>query len=375
MIEHALRDFPQAPGNPAAIYYDEAQDGSALELALLKQWAASTAHTRVVGDDFQAIYLWRGASVQDFLAFSPPEKRTVLAQSYRLPRAVHAVSQAWASHIRIGQFKEYAPRDADGLVVFRRLPLRLPDSWISEVAERAEHQSVMLLATCRYMLDRTVAVLKARGIPFHNPYKPDSPWNPLGDRGETCPARRLMSYLAVATRASHGWSWNDLYRWTEHLRAEKLTRHAKAKLSEMKGETALAPYAETRQLLGDEACNAGEWGNLEWFEDALKPAKRESFAYPLTIVRKHGAVRLKHHIDHVQGRVGTGLMVGTIHSAKGGEADVVYLWPELSRAGYESYTGPLRDDVLRAMYVGMTRAREELVLCQQESLTAVDWRV
>jgi superfamily I DNA/RNA helicase len=62
------------------------------------------------------------------------------------------------------------------------------------------------------------------------------------------------------------------------------------------------------------------------------------------------------------------IIVGTIHSAKGGEADVVYLFPDLSRAGsrnYERY-GPLRDSVIRLFYVGMTRARDTLYICPQE---------
>ncbi|HUX78338.1 MAG TPA: ATP-binding domain-containing protein, partial [Alphaproteobacteria bacterium] len=60
------------------------------------------------------------------------------------------------------------------------------------------------------------------------------------------------------------------------------------------------------------------------------------------------------------------ITIGTIHSVKGGEADVVYLYPDISvaaatermiGAGQES-----EDSLLRLFYVGMTRAYEELVL-------------
>jgi superfamily I DNA/RNA helicase len=57
--------------------------------------------------------------------------------------------------------------------------------------------------------------------------------------------------------------------------------------------------------------------------------------------------------------------VGTIHSVKGGEADVVYLFPDLSQAGAAQYAsmGTARDAVIRQFYVGATRAREKLYVC------------
>ena len=65
--------------------------------------------------------------------------------------------------------------------------------------------------------------------------------------------------------------------------------------------------------------------------------------------------------------------MGTIHSVKGGQADVVYLFPDLSRAGDEQYqcVGAARDAVVRLFYVGVTRARQTLYICQPESHRAV----
>jgi ATP-dependent exoDNAse (exonuclease V) beta subunit len=44
----------------------------------------------------------------------------------------------------------------------------------------------------------------------------------------------------------------------------------------------------------------------------------------------------------------------------------VYLFPDLSTSGYECWAGkrPDRDSVRRLMYVGMTRAKESLVICE-----------
>ena len=67
------------------------------------------------------------------------------------------------------------------------------------------------------------------------------------------------------------------------------------------------------------------------------------------------------------------VVVGTIHSVKGGQADVVYLFPDLSQAGAAQYerSGPPCDSVIRLFYVGVTRAREALYICQRETSMAV----
>jgi superfamily I DNA/RNA helicase len=53
------------------------------------------------------------------------------------------------------------------------------------------------------------------------------------------------------------------------------------------------------------------------------------------------------------------IWIGTIHSVKGGEADVVYLAPGFTSRAWHM-TPP--DDLHRLIYVGVTRAREELVI-------------
>ena len=78
--------------------------------------------------------------------------------------------------------------------------------------------------------------------------------------------------------------------------------------------------------------------------------------FPLAIAKKLGPLSLK---------MTPKVIIGTIHSVKGGEADVVYLFPDLSMAGYREWIAPGdgHDSVVSQFYVGMTRAREVLVLC------------
>ena len=52
---------------------------------------------------------------------------------------------------------------------------------------------------------------------------------------------------------------------------------------------------------------------------------------------------------------------------------MVYLFPDLSRASDAQYQtmGTPRDSVVRLFYVGVTRARDTLYICQPESHQAV----
>ena len=80
--------------------------------------------------------------------------------------------------------------------------------------------------------------------------------------------------------------------------------------------------------------------------------------FPIAIVRSSGAEALT---------LEPKIVIGTIHSVKGAQADIVYLFPDLSKAGMMEWNGQrgqlYKDSVVRQMYVGMTRAKEELVIC------------
>lgn len=61
------------------------------------------------------------------------------------------------------------------------------------------------------------------------------------------------------------------------------------------------------------------------------------------------------------------IQVGTIHSAKGREADNVLLLTGMTRRPWESYMhgGAIADEERRVWYTGITRARQRLVLVRE----------
>ena len=90
------------------------------------------------------------------------------------------------------QTKEYLPRDAEGDVQQLHRGHYKYREPVCDHVERylAAGKSVMFLATCSYMLEPLKAVLRARGLPFHNPYRiKRKDWNPMASVG------RLLAYL------------------------------------------------------------------------------------------------------------------------------------------------------------------------------------
>ena len=105
----------------------------------------------------------------------------------------------------------------------------------------------------------------------------------------------------------------------------------------------------------------------EWLRDHLLPEPRKRMDYAFQICDRSGVRALT---DKPK------VIVGTIHSVKGAEAEVVYLSPDLSRRGYEEWMGmpEQRDVVRRVFYVGMTRSSERLVLLgRSEKVAFIEW--
>ena len=88
------------------------------------------------------------------------------------------------------------PRPEDGNVHrLSRGGYRSPEYGILKTAERhlAQGKSIMMLASCSYMLRPVIAVLRKNGIPFHNPYrKANGFWNPLRTGSRQSAANRTL---------------------------------------------------------------------------------------------------------------------------------------------------------------------------------------
>lgn len=379
LIEIGYQDFSAAPRYPSVGFFDEAQDFTRLQVSLIRKWAHEMDYILLAGDDDQMLYDFTGATPDVMLDPPIPDKlRKVLERSYRVPRAIHRVSEQWIKQLTIREPKVYEPRDEEGSAVFRAgLKYSAPERLVEQVADNISFdgsKSVMILASCSYMLRPVIERLRKVGIPFWNPYrKTRGDWNPLARRkGSVSASERLEAFAVPSAYDPRVWSIEQLNKWIQVLASKGLLKYQAKDLIELYADekrntpkdaeeydALIMSLFETEEALRVLDMLSGS-PDLDWFMQHLSNAKKRAFEYPLRILKNSGVKALT-EVPRVT--------VGTIHSVKGGEADIVYLLPELSMAGMREWTKSSagRDAIIRQFYVGMTRARERLIVCNTDS--------
>ncbi|MDY0251445.1 MAG: ATP-dependent helicase [Pseudomonas sp.] len=350
--------------------FDEVQDFTPVQLKLIRRWAKYMEWILMAGDDDQTLYSFTGATPEAFL--NPPvgeEFKRVLRQSYRVPTKVLHLANRIIAKIRVREPKEYRPRDHDGKIFTSNATWKKPDNVIPVIKGYvAEGKRVMVLATCSYMLGPLIAQLRDRGIPFSNIYKANrGDWNPIRKRqtGNAGAYGRLCAYMAPQGAEFQGvrlWTPGQLESWTEPIRVDgNFQRGAKSKLREMCKTKELAPevvLGAMLEALSEEAFDNAVSFDLEWFLSQITPAKQKAYDFPSRVYKECG-------LDGPE--MAKMCTVGTVHSVKGAESDVVILFPDISLRGAQHYAmrqGEQFEQILRQFYVGVTRTRDILVLCQ-----------
>lgn len=371
LIELCIQNVSVAPGEPRVLFLDEAQDFSRLELELARKWAQHAEMLVIAGDPDQAIYGWRGADASNFVSPEIPESHyRKLEQSFRVPKKPHRVALDWIRQIKERRDVPYRPREEEGSVESIQQVFHHPDFIFRDAEPHlAAGKTVMFLATASYLLKPLIGFMREQGIPFHNPYvEKRGDWNPLRSRrGSTNIASRLKSFLYG------GWleDPSELRAWLEmlkldHFRADKNV--SKQFLAELKGPISIE---QLQGVFHEDALKKALGTDLEWLREGLLKefaagSRASAFDYVCRIAKRYGDTALGEKPQ---------VIVGTIHSVKGGEADVVYVFPDLSKAAGDEYfrTPEGQAAAIRVMYVAFTRAKERLVLCAPASSRCVDF--
>jgi superfamily I DNA/RNA helicase len=373
MVQLALLERDCAPGNPQAGFFDEVQDFSRLELKLAQQWASHMEVAIFAGDDDQCIYTFRGSDPEEFFKLKDTTHRT-LSQSYRLPHEVLNTALAYLCGMVSPSYRQnklFKPRAPGGVVRVER-DMNLGKHGTSATVDLAveyasKGKEVMILASCGYMLRGIITALRSRGIPFHNPHRPSNRvWNPLAVSGKC-----MKAFLEPQT------SWPQVWCWLDALSSKKtgLTLGSKKLVREL--ITDGARYNEdtlTAMFSNKDARARIQLGDPLFLVENAKRTHEDGLQYALRVLKT----------SPITARDDPLITVGTIHSVKGGETDVVLLAPDISprvRSLITQCDGPVLADLYRqqarVFYVGMTRAREVLHLLSplgdRRRYPAVSW--
>jgi len=309
-------------------FVDEAQDLSPIQWDIAHLLDKKSKRMYCAGDDDQAIYRWAGADVDQFISLDGGSE--TLSQSYRIPFVIHELAERVVSRIGKRFLKDYRPK-VDEYGSIRRI-------FSVEEIDMSEG-SWLILAQAGYQLQPVASELKSSGYLFNNRGNRSisekisdavNGWEQLrkGKEVTGAVARKIYSYMSTKDRVKRGFK----------------TINGVEDMDFVKLETLVADHG----LLATQ--------DMVWHV-AMDRIPENDRAYIIAMLRRGERFNGEPRIT-----------VSTIHGAKGGEADNVVLFTDLSPAAEEQMNiNP--DDTHRVFYVGVTRAKQSLFIVEPQDFT------
>jgi len=348
---------------------DEFQDITTLQYGVYDEWKPHVESVLIAGDDDQVVYAWQGAD-PNLLLDEDVDDDVVLPNSYRLPSRILNVVNTQISHIEKRQDKDLKPRKEGGSVEAVRSPSMLDlVRNVRMTVDQDDDGSVMCLFRARYQMFQFMDEFIGEGIPF----------TALTDQRMW--TDRLQGYVDAIEALDEG---------------EPIDGLQARRLGEMLADSAFGTgerddYFDAFEALED-AEGVEDLTDLEVapeFVDEHAPFAPgpRSAADMLTRVSNFQERSVDAYFSgDYRGTDPNRVRVGTIHSAKGREADHVFVATDLTEKvveqmaasvedpeavpGEEAFTKrsdpipTMTDNERRVFYVGMSRARERLVLLE-----------
>ena len=347
---------------------DEFQDITTLQYDVYEEWKPHMERVLIAGDDDQVVYAWQGADPQ--LLLNEGGDDVILDTSHRLPSRILNTVQHEVRHIEERQEKNLSPRKEGGTVEAMSHPSMLDLARDVRRTVNSEDESVMVLFRARYQMFRFIDEFITEGMPF----------------------RTMTDQRMWTDRLT------DYVRGIEAIHAdEPLTGLQARRLADMLDDTAFG--SNDRDALFDAVDDRQEAEGVDDLTELYvdpgfveehapfvpDPAAAAEMVRKVTKFQKK-SMKAYFASGQYAGMDPSQVRVGTIHSAKGREADHVYVGTDLTEKvveqmaatvpdptaveGVEEFTKTtspvptLTDNERRVFYVGMSRARERLVLLE-----------
>ena len=308
-------------------FLDEAQDLSNLQWDIAHILDAHSERMYAAGDDDQAIYRWAGANVDHFINL--PGGSETLSQSYRVPSEVHKIAEGVVRRITRRFPKRYEPRGEPGNVA------RINTINALDMTQG----SWLILSQAGYQLQPVANDLKSNGYLFnYRGHRSISEkisdavngWEQLrkGKEVSAETVRKIYGFMSTGDRVKRG------FKKLPGLDDQDMVN--------------MQDLIVNHGLLADT--------NMIWSE-AMDKLPETDRAYITALLRRgekfNGIPRIT---------------ASTIHGSKGGEADNVVLFTDLSPAADEQMRiNP--DDMHRVFYVGVTRTKQNLYIVDAEDVS------
>jgi len=348
---------------------DEFQDITTLQYDVYEEWKPHMDRVLIAGDDDQVVYAWQGAD-PNLLLDADRDEDIVLPNSYRLPSRVLSVVNQEIRHIDTRQEKDLRPRKEGGTVEGIDSPsmLDLARNVRYTIEQGDDDETIMILFRARYQLFRFIDEFLPLGMPF----------SALTDQRMW--TDRLTQYVRAveALNAEEKLDGLEARRLADMLQDSAFGTNDRDELFDYIDELEEGSDADDLTELRVDPDTIAEFAPFAPGTDSAGDMLRKVTSFQRNSVEAYfdGEYR---RMDPSRVRI------GTIHSAKGREADHVFVATDLTEKvveqmaasvddksvpGVEEFTSRtdpvpiLTDNERRVFYVGMSRARERLVLLE-----------
>jgi superfamily I DNA/RNA helicase len=329
MIERAIDeiDFPELD----VLILDEAQDFTPLQWSVLYKMAENSKRIYLAGDDDQGIYQWNGADSKYFTTYFPGRK-VVLRKTRRFGKAIHHFTEIIRRGILNSEEKEYLPDETKQGSVKRYLNFREIDF--------NQQGTWYILGRVNRVVNELRMAAKEAGLYFGD------------NKGNKSFDRKQWQAIKAWTAISNGKTINKsdaemMYRYIRDIEKDAFRTE-----TFWIGEPDFKTYTfETLK----EWCGLivpDEKKNKEWWWILRRNFTSRQKIYFIRLLKRYGQKQLNDEPT---------IIIDTIHSVKGGEADHVVL---ASKNDYASdfYRKNKEDQSgeRKVYYTGASRAKNSL---------------
>ncbi|MFP3257091.1 MAG: AAA family ATPase [Candidatus Nanopusillus acidilobi] len=330
------------------IEIDEAQDMRPIMWAIAKKWEEKVEKMIFAGDDDQNLYFYDGADVRYLLDYRKKAETYHLGKSYRIPKNIHKVAMSTIKNVNTREPKEFQPNEESGSVVY-----------FSDLHPAIEYFSKLqgskfILARSSYFIMKISDMLQSMNIPFGviNPHhKMFSPYTYLDFK---------MANAFINFPPSDP---IDMRLIITHIPAELLHRGVKT--------------AFQKKQYDKVPMNLDRFSTSIFLSLFKKPIAKDDLIDYLDLdlekkqrIKRLVARKVPIDIDQI-------IRLDTIHASKGKEADNVMLINNITKKIYENIIQDvdLYDAEIRVKYVGLTRARKNLIIVNDASLSPFSFAI
>ena len=329
MIERSIDEVNFPPLE--ILILDEAQDFTPLQWSVIYKMCANVKRIYLAGDDDQGIYKWNGADPKYFTTYFPGRK-VVLRKTRRFGEAIHHFSQIIRRGIVDSVEKEYEALNKSGAVKrylnFNEIPIgTLPGTWY-------------ILGRVNTTVNELRMCAKDAGLYY-------------GDN--------------KGTRSFDSAQWSAIKAWTKITKGKSLDKRAAETMFKFIRElkdlsfrrdkfwSSLPDYQEYDFKGLKEWCGLDlpdEAKNKPWWEILQRNFKPEQVTYFIRLLKRYGQKQLNADPQ---------IIIDTIHSVKGGEADNVLIYSKTNwPSAFVNKNTHEQSDEKRVYYTGVTRAKNTL---------------